>query len=93
MRRVLFHGLAAATLALSAGGAFAQPQERCYGVAQAGANDGIGKADRPGGSKVAFQGDAWVWVPRGTCLTIALPVQPDGTPRRGALQPLERDLP
>lgn len=93
MRRAFFHTLAAATLALSAGAAVAQPQERCYGIAPAGANDGIGKADTPGGSKVAFQGDAWVWVPRGTCLTTPLPVQPDGTPRRGALQPLERDLP
>ena len=93
MKRVLFPAFAAAALALSTGAVFAQAKERCYGVAAAGANDGIGSADKPGGATVAFQGDAWVWVPRGTCLTIALPVQPDGTPRRGALQPLERDLP
>ena len=40
-----------------------------------------------------YQGDAWIWVPAGTCLTMALPVQPDGTPRRGAHEPLDRDRP
>ena len=93
MRRVFLLAGLATTLAVPAGQALAQAQERCYGVARAGANDGIGDAEVAGGSKVNFQGDAWVSVPRGTCLTTALPVQPDGTPRRGALQPLERDLP
>jgi hypothetical protein len=34
-----------------------------------------------------------VAVPAGTCLTMTVPVQPDGTPRRGALEPLDRDRP
>lgn len=67
--------------------------EKCYGVARAGENDGTGRAETPGGSTVDFQGDAWKWVPEGTCLTMPLPQQTDGTPRRGSLHPLKRDLP
>ncbi len=92
MRPVLLLTLAAIG-AVPASEVLAQAKERCYGIARAGANDGIGDAATPGGSTVNFQGDAWVLVPRGTCLTTPLPVQPDGTPRRGALRPLERDLP
>jgi uncharacterized membrane protein len=73
--------------------AHAQAQERCYGVALAGENEGIGTREAPGASTVDYQGDAWVTVAQGTCLTMPLPVQPDGTPRRGALEPLDRDLP
>ena len=80
-------------LALTATAAAAQAQEKCYGVALAGQNEGIGGGGAPGTSTVDFQGDAWVMVPAGTCLTMALPVQPDGTPRRGALEPLDRDRP
>jgi hypothetical protein len=32
-------------------------------------------------------------VASGSCMTMPLPVQPDGTPRRGALEPLDRDRP
>lgn len=69
--------------------AHAQAREKCFGVAPAGRNDGL--AGGPGRSTVDFQGDAWVWVPVGTCATLALPVQDDGTPRRGAILPLARD--
>ncbi len=71
----------------------AHESERCYGVALAGQNDGIGEDETPGGATVDFQGNAWTWVPAGRCLTLPLPAQPDGTPRRGAFQPLARDLP
>jgi uncharacterized membrane protein len=80
-------------LALTAATASAQEQERCYGVAPAGQNQGIGKDEAPGTSTVDYQGDAWIMVPAGSCLTMPLPVQPDGTPRRGALEPLARDRP
>jgi uncharacterized membrane protein len=85
--------LCAAVLAalVLAPAASAQGQERCYGVARAGENDGVGRDEAPGNSTLDFQGDAWVWVPAGSCLTMPLPEQPDGTPRRGALQPLDRD--
>lgn len=83
----------AAAVALAGATASAQTEERCYGVAPAGQNQGLGSGGAPGTSTVDFQGDAWVMVPEGTCLTMALPVQPDGTPRRGALEPLDRDRP
>ena len=83
----------AAVLALTAAAAAAQEQEKCYGVARAGENEGIGSGGAPGTGTVDFQGDAWIMVPAGTCLTMPLPVQPDGTPRRGALEPLDRDRP
>lgn len=76
--------LLASTLA-----ATAAEQEKCFGVAPAGKNEGL--ASGPGKSTVDYQGNAWVWVPAGTCATITLPVQPNGTPRRGAIQPLARD--
>lgn len=91
-------GIAAAAILMSAfmalGGSSAaqeNAQERCYGVAPAGENEGIGENSTPGTSTRDYQGDAWVMVPTGTCTRMALPVQPDGTPRRGALEPLERD--
>ncbi len=87
--------LAAAGLALAlsclAPAAFAD--ERCYGVAPAGKNDGLDGREAPGTSTIDFQGNAWIIVPDDTCLTQPLPVQPDGTPRRGALEPLDRDRP
>lgn len=89
-----FLGAAAALLALAAAGpATAQAQERCYGVAVAGAADGVGNQEQPGSGTVDYQGDAWIWVPAGTCIRLTAPVQADGTPRRGSLEPLTRDLP
>jgi uncharacterized membrane protein len=77
----------------AASAAQAQGEERCYGAALAGENDGIDGQEAPGGATVDYQGNAWVAVPSGTCLTLPLPVQPDGTPRRAALEPLDRDRP
>lgn len=74
---------------LAAPAAHAQARERCYGVAPAGENDGL--ASGSGDSTVDYQGDAWVWVAAGSCASLTLPVQADGTPRRGAIQPLARD--
>jgi len=46
--------------------------EKCYGVAKAGENDCFGPANACGGtSKTDRQGDAWVYVPAGTCKKIA----------------------
>lgn len=67
------------------------PMERCFGVSLAGQNEGIGLDGDTAKSTVNYQGDAWSMVPRGTCQTMPLPVQPDGTPRRGAIRPLDRD--
>ena len=74
--------LSAAALALSATAAFAQnaggaqpAKERCYGVAKAGQNDcaaGPGTTCA-GTSKKDFQGDAWKYVPAGTCTSMKTP--------------------
>ena len=82
-----------AALGLVAGTAAFAQDERCYGVARAGQNDGIAAREAPGTSSVDYQGNAWVAVPAGTCLTMPVPVQADGTPRRGSLEPLDRDRP
>jgi len=93
-RPALIAALAAALAApLGAAPALSQATERCFGVSRAGQNDGIGAAESPGTASVDFQGDAWTWTPEGRCLTLPLPVQPDGTPRRGSYEPLTRDLP
>lgn len=71
----------------------AQDTERCYGVARAGQAEGIDDREAPGSATVNYQGNAWIRVPVGTCLTLAVPPAPDGTPRRGSLEPLDRDRP
>jgi uncharacterized membrane protein len=84
---------AGAMLALAALAPAAHADERCYGIAKAGENDGLDAREAPGSSTVDYQGNAWVMVPDGACLTRPVPLQPDGTPRRGALEPLDRDRP
>ena len=90
-------GILVTALAIAAGIAAIAPaawaDERCYGIAPAGANDGLDGQEAPGTSTVPFQGNAWTLVPDGSCLTQPVPVQPDGTPRRGSLEPLDRDRP
>jgi len=74
----------------SVGPAVAQEKEKCFGVSMAGKNDcaaGPGTTCA-GTSKVDFQGNAWTYVAKGTCTTMALP---DG--RMGSLEALDRDLP
>ena len=73
---------AALALAIAAGSAHAagpaKPMEKCYGVAQAGKNDckaGAGTSCA-GTSKVAYQGDAWKFVPAGSCVKIKTPKGP-----------------
>jgi uncharacterized membrane protein len=47
-------------------------QERCYGVAKAGKNDcATATSACAGTSKQDNQKDAWVYVPKGSCLKLA----------------------
>ncbi len=74
----------AAITALSATAALAQDKpatdakpamERCYGVSMAGKNDcaaGPGTTCA-GTSKMDYQGNAWKYVPAGTCASIKTP--------------------
>lgn len=86
----------ATALTMAAHSAQAQPKmEKCYGVATSETNDcaaGPGTTCA-GTSTVNFQGNAWSYVPVGTCADIELPPMEDGTARAGSLEPLERDLP
>lgn len=69
--------------------------EKCFGVADVGENGckaGPGTSCAGTSSKV-FQGNAWMLVNEGSCLTIELPDMADGTPRVPSLNPLDRDLP
>lgn len=89
----LVGSLAAALASLSSVPAAAQGKpamEKCYGVALAGKNDCAAGAGTTcaGTSTVDYQGNAWKYVPKGTCETMELPGG-----RKGALQPLSRDLP
>jgi len=81
---------AALGMAASSPSASAEDQEKCYGVAEAGANDcAAGKGTTCAGtSTIDYQGNSWKLVPKGTCETMELP---DG--RQGGLEALERDLP
>jgi uncharacterized membrane protein len=65
-------------------------KEKCYGVALKGQND---CAAGPGTtcqatSTVDYQGNAWKFVDGGTCTTMELPGDRNGSP-----EPLTRDLP
>jgi uncharacterized membrane protein len=68
----------------------AQEMEKCFGVAMKGQNDcaaGPGTTCA-GTSAVDYQGNAWKLVPKGTCTTMDLPGD-----RQGSLEPLDRDMP
>ena len=65
-------------------------KEKCYGVSLAGMNDcaaGPGTTCQ-GTSTIDFQGNAWAFVPGGTCASIEVPGG-----RMGSTEPLDRDLP
>ncbi|MGD2026046.1 MAG: DUF2282 domain-containing protein [Methyloceanibacter sp.] len=81
---------AALGLATTTAPAVAEDQEKCFGVAKAGANDCAAGAGTTcaGSSTVDYQGNAWKLVPKGTCTTMELPGG-----RKGSLTALDRDNP
>lgn len=80
--------LSAAALALALGAAFtAMPaaaqeagKEKCFGVAMKGKNDCAAGAGTTcaGTSKMDHQGNAWSYVPKGTCTKMMSPTSPTG---------------
>jgi uncharacterized membrane protein len=65
-------------------------KEKCYGVSLAGMNDcaaGPGTTCQ-GTSTIDFQGNAWAFVPGGTCASVKVPGGRSGSP-----EALTRDLP
>jgi len=79
-----------ATAITSATTAAAADKEKCFGIAKAGANDCAAGAGTTcaGTSTVDFQGNAWKYVDKGTCMSMN--VMGD---RKGSLEALNRDLP
>jgi uncharacterized membrane protein len=82
--------VAAATSASAADTAPAADKEKCYGIAMKGKNDCAAGAGTTcaGTSKIDFQGNAWAFVPKGTCATTKL-----ADNRMGSLTALQRDIP
>lgn len=70
--------------------AAAASKEKCYGVSKAGGNDCAAGAGTScaGTSTVDYQGNAWKYVDKGTCISMTLPED-----RKGSLEPLTRDVP
>jgi len=77
---------------LPASAAEAGPKEKCYGVALKGKNDcaaGPGTSCA-GTSKTDHQGDAWTFVPKGTCLKIASKTSPTGFGQLAEFKPAKK---
>ena len=66
---------AGSALAQDKGASIKGPKEKCFGISLAGKNDcaaGPGTTCA-GSSKVDYQGNAWTYVPKGTCTSIKTP--------------------
>ncbi len=87
--------IASALVAQTSTATAAGDKEKCFGVSLAGQNDcaaGPGTTCA-GTASVDYQGNAWSLVPAGSCTTMELPANSDGTARNGSLEALERDIP
>ncbi len=75
---------------MSATSAVAASKEKCFGISLKGANDCAAGAGTTcaGTSTIDFQGNAWKYVDKGTCVGMEAA---DG--RKGSLETLTRDLP
>lgn len=88
MTQTTAYRLPAAALALALGAAFialpaaaqSADKEKCFGVALKGKNDCAAGAGTTcaGTSKVDFQGNAWSFVPKGSCDKTASKTSPTG---------------
>ena len=68
---ILAGAVAAALAAPTIGTAVAADNEKCYGVAAAGQNDCQSAGNSCAGQvSQAGRGDAWIYVPAGTCIKI-----------------------
>jgi uncharacterized membrane protein len=85
---------AAHVASVQAANAADMSKEKCYGVSMAGKNDcaaGPGTTCA-GTASLDYQGNAWKYVPKGTCEGTMLKAM-DGRDVKGSLMPLDRDLP
>lgn len=82
---LLASALAAAMASVGSAKAEKAEQEKCFGVSLKGKNDcaaGPGTSCA-GTSKVDYQGNAWKYVPKGTCLSMTTPKG------KGSLEPIK----
>jgi uncharacterized membrane protein len=82
---LLASALAVAMAGLDTAKAEKAEQEKCFGVSLKGKNDcaaGPGSSCA-GTSKADYQGDAWKFVPKGTCLSMTTPKG------KGSLEPMK----
>ncbi|QUL37770.1 DUF2282 domain-containing protein [Erythrobacter sp. JK5] len=79
-------GIAAGLATSPAAAQKAPAKEKCYGVAKAGKNDcAAGPGTSCSGTSTRdYQGNAWKYVDKGTCVTIETPKG------KGSLKPIER---
>jgi uncharacterized membrane protein len=87
-------GAFTAALALASASAQAADEgtakEKCFGVATAGHNDcaSAGNNSCAGTTKADYDKAAWIFVPKGTCVTTEVTLK-DGTKRHGSLEPVK----
>lgn len=64
-------------------------KEKCYGITKAGGNDcaSSGNNSCAGTQKADYDGKAWKYVAKGTCVTTKVTLA-NGTVRMGSLNPL-----
>ena len=95
MKSLAVAGAVAAALSAQTQAAEAASKEKCYGISLAGENDcAAGPGTTCAGTSVTdYQGNAWTLVDAGTCESLDLPKMANGTPRKGSLEALDRDLP
>ena len=79
---------AAVAVVSSSTPAYAAKKEKCYGVSLKGGNDCAAGAGTTcaGTSTKNYQGDAWKYVAKGSCVSMKLPGG-----RKGSLSALKRD--
>jgi uncharacterized membrane protein len=89
----LTFGLVLSVAAVSANAADAPGarRDKCFGVALNGKNDcAAGANSCAGSSTVDYQGDAWKYVPTGTCEKTASPTSPTGFGQLAAFKPARK---
>jgi uncharacterized membrane protein len=83
--------LSLAAVAANAADAPGAKRDKCYGVALKGKNDCAAGANSCAGTSTAdYQGDAWKYVPAGTCEKTASPTSPTGFGQLAAFRPAKK---
>ncbi len=83
--------LSLATASVAAAEGEGAKRDKCFGVALKGKNDcAAGVNSCAGTSTVDYQGDAWKYVPAGTCEKTASPASPTGFGQRAPFKAVKK---